>query len=250
MIPAMIFDLDGTLVQTEKLKALSYARAAVMLRPDLKEQEIIDGFGEVVGLARHELARQLLARFNLERPAAARIQDFSVDTPWQAYLQIRVKIYDELLLNPQVVKENIWPHTIALLKRARENSQKLGLATMSYCPQVQHILSILQLHNTFDFVASRDDVERGKPAPETYSMVSAQLAVPPSECLVIEDSPAGVKAALAAGMHCIAIGTPFTIKSLHLSGLLQERWIGDNPENLSDVVTMMLSKIKRVTGSP
>lgn len=147
MIRAMIFDLDGTLVQTEKLKALSYARAAVMLRPDLEEQEIIHTFGEAVGLARHEVARRLLTRFDLERPAAARKQDFSVDTPWQAYLQIRLKIYDELLLNPQIVKNNIWPHSIALLKSARESCQKLGLATMSYCSQVQCVLSILELQN-------------------------------------------------------------------------------------------------------
>ena len=48
MIRAMIFDLDGTLVQTEKLKALSYAKAARMLRPELKEDVVVDGGMEVV----------------------------------------------------------------------------------------------------------------------------------------------------------------------------------------------------------
>ena len=59
MIRAMIFDLDGTLVQTEKLKALSYARAAVALRPELKEADVIETFKDVVGSPRHEVAQTL-----------------------------------------------------------------------------------------------------------------------------------------------------------------------------------------------
>jgi beta-phosphoglucomutase len=61
MIKAMIFDLDGTLVQTEKLKALSYARAAVELCPQvLNEDEVIEAFKDVVGLSRREVASTLL----------------------------------------------------------------------------------------------------------------------------------------------------------------------------------------------
>ena len=53
MIQAMIFDLDGTLVQTERLKALSYARAAVELCPhDIREIDVVEAFKDVVGLSR------------------------------------------------------------------------------------------------------------------------------------------------------------------------------------------------------
>src|SRR3712207_9013781 len=56
MIRAFVFDLDGTLVETEELKALSYARAATELRPDLDEGEVIEAFTDLVGLARREVA--------------------------------------------------------------------------------------------------------------------------------------------------------------------------------------------------
>src|SRR5437667_4122430 len=83
VILAVIFDLDGTLVETEELKALSYARAAVELRPeDLSIAEVIDAFKEVVGLSRREVAMALIQRFGLEEVAQARISEFGVDTPW------------------------------------------------------------------------------------------------------------------------------------------------------------------------
>lgn len=236
MIRAMIFDLDGTLVQTEKLKALSYARAAKALRPELNEVDVIEAFKDVVGLSRHEVAQKLLARFGLETVARTHMDAYSVETPWQAYIQMRLKIYNDLLANPEVIVRNQWPHNVELLKRAAETCAKVGLATMSFCSQVQRVLSILKLDDVFDFVASRADVENGKPDPEIYLLVADQLGVPPSECLVIEDSPTGVKAALAAGMACIAVSTPFTRQALHATGILDDRWIVDDPDTLLTVV--------------
>lgn len=236
MIRAMIFDLDGTLVQTEKLKALSYARAAAALRPELDEAEVIEAFKEVVGLSRHEVAQKLLVHFGLEAAARTHMDAHSVETPWQAYIQIRLKIYNDLLTDPEVIVRNQWPHNVALLKRAAESCAKVGLATMTYCTQVRRVLSILKLDDVFDFVASRDDVENGKPDPEIYLLVADQLGVPPSECLVIEDSPTGVQAALAAGMACIAVSTPFTQQALRATGMLDTRWIVDDPDTLLAVV--------------
>lgn len=240
MIRAMIFDLDGTLVQTEKLKAISYAKAAMTLRPELKEQDVVDGFRQVVGLSRHEVAQYLVERFELHDAAAARMDEFAVGTPWQAYIQVRLAIYGDMLMNPEVLRSNQWPHNMALLKRARASCRAVGLATMSYCPQVQRVLKILDLKSAFDFVASRDDVEQGKPDPEIYHLVASELGIPPAECLVIEDSPTGVKAALAAGMVCIAVGTPFTREALHQGGLIDKRWIANEPDELFDVFEAMI----------
>ena len=246
-VRAIIFDLDGTLVQTEKLKALSYAQAVVDLCPhQLKQEEVIEAFREVVGLSRNEVASFLMKRYSLEASAQARMAEFGVSAPWQAFIQIRLRYYETLLADPEIIRNNTWPHNLALLEDARETGCKVALATMSYCPQVQRILQILNLNSAFDFIASRDDVEHGKPDPEIYRLVAAQIAIPVGECLVIEDSPTGVKAALAAGMGCVAVTTPFTRQAIHQQQLLEARWVVDDAQQLRRVVGMFMEEHDRI----
>ena len=95
MIRAFIFDLDGTLVETEELKGLSYARAATELRPDLSGEEVLEAFKDRVGLSRQEVAVGLMRRFELEEAAHDRIAEFGVGTPWQAFVRVRFGIYEE-----------------------------------------------------------------------------------------------------------------------------------------------------------
>ena len=237
MIKAMIFDLDGTLVQTEKLKALSYARAAVELRPsEIKESEVLEAFKDVVGLSRQQVASVLVERFDLKETARKRMDEFGVSTPWQAFVQVRLEIYQQMLADPQVIRDNQWSHNLALLAQARRENCRVGLATMSYCSQVKRVLEILELKEAFDFVASRDDVKRGKPDPEIYLLAARELGVNPGESLVIEDSPSGVQAALNAGMNVVAVSTPFTRQRLHEGGLLPEGHIVADPADLERIV--------------
>jgi beta-phosphoglucomutase len=237
MIRAMIFDLDGTLVQTERLKAISYARAAAELCPhEISEQLVIGAFKEVVGLPRQEVAQTLVDRFDLQEKAADRMKEFGVSTPWQAFIQVRLEHYENMLTDPQVLLDHRWPHNLQLLDEARKANCLTGLATMSSCRQAQRVLEILDLHAAFDFVATRDDVNQGKPDPEIYNLVASELDAAAQQCLVIEDSPAGVRAALAAGMMCIAVTTPFTRAAVHEQELLDERWVVDDPEQLLTVV--------------
>lgn len=244
MFLAMIFDLDGTLVQTERLKAISYAKAIMELCPEtISEETILGAFMEVVGRSRNEVAKHLLQRFGIEDEASKHMPEFKVSEPWQAFVQIRMKYYKAMIADPKTLREHQWPHTMALLEEARRSRCKLALATMSSCEQVQRILEILDLQDAFDFVATRDDVELGKPHPEIYSLLAGELDVKPTECLVIEDSPSGVTAALAAGMWCIAVSTPFTQKALHAAGLLETEWIVDDPENLPDVVRGLSAEV-------
>lgn len=242
MIRAMIFDLDGTLVQTERLKAISYARAAVELRPGaVTEEAVMVAFKDVVGLSRSEVATVLVERFGLAAAAEARMAEFGVSTPWQAYIQLRLRHYEAMLADPNVLRNNQWPHNVELLRMARQAGCQVGLATMSHCPQVQRVLSILGLTEAFDFVATRDDVEHGKPNPEIYLLAARHLGVSPQDSLVIEDSPSGVEAALAAGMHVIAVSTPFTRATLHAEQVLDARWIVDDPATLPAVVQSLMA---------
>lgn len=241
-IRAVIFDLDGTLVQTERLKAYSYAKAIRELSAyTIKETMVVEAFKDVVGLSRREVAQGLLERFQLEQAAGNRMEEFGVQTPWQAFVQIRLKYYEQMLSEPQVILENTWPHNILLLEEVKKAGCRIGLATMSYCPQVNRVLDILNLGKTFDFVASRDDVDHGKPDPEIYRMVACELDVLAEECLVIEDSPTGVKAALAAGMHVIAVTTPFTRAAFSKNRLLDDRWIVNDPERLPQIVKEIMA---------
>jgi len=244
MIKAIIFDLDGTLVQTERLKAISYARAAIELCPDeIREEEVIEAFKDVVGLSRREVATALVERFNLAKKAEARMEEFSVSSPWQAYVQVRLTIYREMLADPQILRDNQWAHNMALLKQARQSHCKVGLATMSTCEQAQYVINELGLAEAFDFIASRDDVEKGKPDPEIYLMVARELGIVPSDCMVIEDSPVGVKAALNAGMRVVAVSTPFTQKGLQESKLLPTSHIVNNPKDLHDIVAHVIEHV-------
>lgn len=243
MIQAMIFDLDGTLVQTEKLKALSYAKAAVILCPtSLAESEVIEAFKDVVGRSRREVAITLVDRFRLAEKAKSYMAEFGVKEPWQAYIQVRLRFYQEMLADPEVIRRNQWPHNMALLQEARRSQCQVALATMSHCSQVQTILEVLDLKQAFDFVATRDDVEHGKPDPEIYLLVAQELAVVGERCLVIEDSPSGIEAALAAGMKVVAVATPFTKQRLHESRLLPPELIVDDPALVAAVVARVIGQ--------
>ena len=241
MISAVIFDLDGTLVETEELKALSYARAAVELRPDLDQKEVVEAFKDFVGLSRQEVAVGLMQRFGLEEAARGRMAEFGVGTPWQAYVQIRLRIYEEMLGDPNLVHEHRYHHNIALLCDVRREGYPTALATQSHREQARRVLDILGLADEFDVIVTRDDVEHGKPDPEMHLLAACELGVGPEECLAIEDSPAGVKAALAAGMEAIAVTTELTRQKFRDTDLLDRQWVVDDPRTLPTVVRRRLS---------
>ena len=246
MMKAIIFDLDGTLVQTETLKAESYAKAAIALRPNsLEEGDVIEAFKEVVGFSRSEVAKTLLERFSLEEAAKRKMRAFNVPTPWQAFVQIRMEIYDSMVSDPKTLRKHLCPHNAKLLRWATQNGYLTGLATMSHCAQTSRVLQILHLRKKFNFIATRDDVALGKPDPEIYTLVARELRVSPDESLVIEDSATGVKAALAAGMSCVAVTTEFTRTAVHASGLLDERWIVDVPSELQSVVERFIDESEK-----
>lgn len=248
MYRAVIFDLDGTLVQTEKLKAISYARAASELsRGEVDETAVVEEFKNVVGLSRQEVATHLMEVFDLEERARAWMEDLEAGRPWQTFAHLRLAIYEKMLADANVLKAHRWPKNIALLERVRKNGLKTALATMSHRREASRVLEALSLRDCFDFVATRDDVEKGKPDPEIYILCASELSVPPKECLVIEDSPAGVRSAQAAGMDVLVVTTPFTKEVFQREGLLDRRWVVDDPEELPTVLWECLLAHQRDT---
>jgi beta-phosphoglucomutase len=236
VIRAFVFDLDGTLVETEKLKALSYACAATDLRPDLDEDEVEAAFADFVGLSRQEVSVGLMRRFGLEDAARARISKYGVGKPWQVYVRIRLRIYEELLSDPHRVLSVRYPHNLALLSDVRRQDYLTALATQSHREAAMRVLEILGITKEFDVIATREDVEHGKPAPEMHLLVARELGVEPGECLAIEDSPAGIEAALAAGAQAIAVTTDLTRQKFRDSDVLDRSHVVDDPRYLPTLV--------------
>jgi len=90
---------------------------------------------------------------------------------------------------------------------------------------VQGLLTEIGVHRYFEVIVTADDVRRGKPDPEVYLRAAAGLRVPPTECLVFEDSVVGVHAARTAGMRVIGLTTAHSARELLAAGA--ERAIAD-----------------------
>ena len=240
MIRAVLFDLDGTLVETEELKGLSYARAAVALRPELDGREVEAAYRELVGRSREEVVATLAERFALAGPAAAYTAELGVATPQEAFALLRLRIYESMLADRALIRRQEYPYATALLRRLRRDGYPIGVATMSHGPHARPVLAALDLLGDVDVLVTRDEVRRPKPDPEIYALAAARLGVAPAECLVVEDSPPGVQSALAAGMACVAATTALTRDAVHAARLLPPERVVDDPQRLAAVVLALL----------
>ena len=248
MIQAIMFDLDGTLVQSEKLKALSYAIAVQRLRGLAEPDPLaIEAYREIVGAARDVASRHIVERLGLDAVLRPLMAEHNASEVWDVLTQLRVMIYDEMVADPQVIRDNRWPHIVGLLRVARETFCRTALATMSYRKEVLHLLRALDLENTLDAIFTREDVRDPKPDPEIYQLAARHLEVSPEDCLVLEDSPNGVQAGVAAGMNVIALATPFTSAGLHSSQALEHAWVVHDPDKLLEVIEERIAKHNRTT---
>ena len=229
MIRAIIFDLDGTLVQTEALKAISYARAAKQLKPELSEDAVVTRYDDMIGRSRNEVAEALVERFGL-------------DVTWQALIDIRMKIYDAMLADPKLVKQQEYPYATGLLRKVKGLGYPTGLCTMSYAPETAVVLHTLDIAQYLDVVVTRDQVSKPKPDPEIYHLAASKLNVQPTECLVIEDSEPGVDAAVAAGTQCVVVPSDLTRDRVLAHAPLKGEVIVNDPADLDRTVSDLLGR--------
>lgn len=212
---AVLFDLDGTLVETEALKGESYSRAAVELRPDaVRAEDVRAAFRQLAGRSREEVATALLQRFGLEGPARSRMSATGAATPVQVFLDIRLRIFDSMLADAALIRRQAYPAAIALLRELSARGVPTAIVTMSYRSQVDEVLGALGLRDVAGAVITRDEVDRPKPDPAIYLLAARRVDVPPGRCVVIEDSLPGVQSALAAGTTCVAVPTEVTREAI------------------------------------
>ncbi len=189
MIRALIFDFDGLIFDTETPDFTSwqetYAFYGVELSLDVWNQHIgAMSFNPYLHL------EELLER-PLDRQAV-----------WA-----RRKARD----NELIAAQTILPGVDAYLTEARQLGLKIGVASSSDHPWVDHHLQRLGLFERFDVVYCSDDVDGvAKPNPAVYRAAMTALQIEPGEGLALEDSPNGVTAAKGAGLFCTAVPNPMT----------------------------------------
>jgi beta-phosphoglucomutase len=239
----VIFDLDGTLVQTESLKAESYARAAAELRPGAVDPlAVIAAYDQCIGLSRNEVGQMLLDRFGLAEAAGARERSLDVSSPLAAFLALRMRIYEAMLGDPNLIARQELPYATGLVRHLKAEGYPTALTTVSHAAQAFVVLDAVRLRDQFDAIVTIDDVAHSKPDPEIYLMAARRLAVAPTACLAVEDSVPGIQAAVAAGMMCVASTNALTRQSVHAAAPLPGVQIVDDPTKLEVVVRTLLTK--------
>ncbi len=180
---AVLWDMDGTLVDTEPYWIES-------------EFELI---GEHGGTWSHEHAMNLVGNDLLESGRYI-AEHAAIDLP-------PAVIVEELLdrVVARVEREVPWrPGALALLRDLRTSGVRCALVTMSYQRFVDPILAILP-DDTFEVVVTGDSVTFGKPHPEPYEKAAAVLGVAPADTVAIEDSNTGARSAEAAGCTVLVV---------------------------------------------
>ena len=185
-ITAILFDMDGLVLDTEKLYTRFWQEAANALGyPMTKEQA--------------------LGMRSLNRGAGlAKMQSyFGPDVDYDAIRKKRIEMMDAFVEKEGVTLK---PGIHELLTYLKEHGIKTAIATSSPIERTIKYLTSVELQDSFDELVSGYMVEKGKPEPDIYLFAAEKLGMVPETCMVLEDSPAGILAAHRAG--CLPVMVP------------------------------------------
>jgi HAD superfamily hydrolase (TIGR01509 family) len=212
-LAAVLFDLDGTLVDTEKLWGIALA-------------ELAERYGGVLtGPVRASM-------YGASSATTMRLMLAHVGQPWRdpaegaAWLDARVR---ELFLDGLVWR----PGARELLEAVRASGRPMALVTNTNRPLVEIALRTL---GHFDVVVCGDEVERPKPDPQPYVRAATMLGVDPRHCAAVEDSPTGIASAVAAGCSVIAVPNDAVLSDV--DGLVVDSLLKVDLSTLEDAVRM------------
>ncbi|MFQ5436593.1 MAG: HAD family hydrolase, partial [Anaerolineae bacterium] len=184
MIKAIVFDMDGLMVDTEPVSRQAWADLLAGFGYVLD-----DGvYGRVIGRRADETAKILLAAY----PTPL--------SPTELIARKNVRLDALLAANLPVM-----PGLFELHAEIARRQLSWGVATSSPRAHAEKILSRLGLRQNCGAIAGGDEAAQGKPAPDIYLLAAERLGISPAQCLALEDSAPGCRAAAAAGMRVVAI---------------------------------------------
>ncbi len=187
MFHAVLFDLDGTLVDSERESGLAMALALEEGLGVRVSQEELDF---IVGRSWHEIDTRLRAAHG------ARL-GWSLERLIDESTRARARVIAEQGMR-------ILPGAVETVRRLGQGRVR-ALVTGSGRAAARQALDVLGLVDEFAVLFASEDYARGKPAPDGYLAAAAQLGVQPLDCLVVEDSRAGIAAGRDAGMTVVAV---------------------------------------------
>jgi sugar-phosphatase len=182
---AVVFDLDGTLVDSEPRSRAAW-RHVFEARGTVPDEALIRSF---VGRRGRDVLALLADRLPGHDPDVL-----------MAEAAAHVNAPGRPPLAPM-------PGSVGLVREIRAHGLPLGLVTSAGRRYAERMLTQLGLREEFAVLVAAEDVEVGKPDPEGFARACRSLGVPPPACLAFEDAPAGVAAVKAAGMYCVAVAT-------------------------------------------
>ena len=206
-IKALLFDLDGVIVSTEKNHFIAWRETAKKLGISFSEEdnEALKGVNRVDSL------KQILKLGNKTVSSEA----------FESLLVFKNNIYLDSIST--LSEANLLPGVDALLRKAQSMGVKIGLGSSS--KNAPMILERLGIKSFFDVIIDGNGVTRPKPHPEVFLNGAKALGFHPSECLVFEDALSGVTAAKEGGFLSIGVGNPLLqhVADVYLNNLTEFR---------------------------
>jgi HAD superfamily hydrolase (TIGR01509 family) len=194
MIQAVIFDMDGVIADSEPIHVKA-------------EKELFLPYG--VALEDEELQRFM--GFGIEPMLKKLIEKYGVPVRADALYAV----HRENLLRLMRQKLEPVPGALELIRLLHHGGVSLALATSSFREMADMVTRKFGIEKCFRTVMTVEDISRSKPDPEIFLKASAEMGFGPKECLVVEDSTNGVRAARAAGMTCIGLRNPNSGRQNH-----------------------------------
>ena len=184
-IKGIISDMDGVILDTEKLYVRFWREAASFYGFPMTLEHAL-GIRSLSG----KLAEEKLQGW------------FGKEFDYNAVRQKRIELMDEFV-NQNGVEPK--PGAKALLSYIKDNGYALALATATPVDRAGRYLKSVELYSFFDQIVSAREVKRGKPAPDIYLCAAKRLGLDPKECIALEDSQNGIRSAFAAGCKTIMV---------------------------------------------